>query len=262
VALSSLWCKAALSRTDNFRARTEDTAIITEAKRVFVYPGIEQKKLYRPEYIMLLETGLSMIKRSCENFIFTTLYEPYLPKRDENIARHEKFKKDIHYFGFSHIDFNVRWKVPNSRKWYKEQAILLGIRKVSHWTGGYFIGRQCINNFISLQNTFQIGLTKDELLLIGKKMTIKSSFLLKTDDSENAVMFCDGSIKDMGLFTPDVIFNFYNDLRGQTVQFLSVGENNFGNESCRGSMFIQACMEPFRRKFLAELAERPTVETC
>jgi hypothetical protein len=178
-----------------------------------------------------------------------------LPKREENIARHENFKKSIHQLEFSYIDFNVRWQIPNSRKWYKEQAILLGMPKLVHLTGGCFIGRQCINESIPLSNTFQLGLTKDELLLIGKKMTIKSSFLLKTDDSENAVMFCDGSARNLGPFTPDAIFNFYNELRGQTVQFLSAGENNFGKETRRSSLFAQSCMDPFRGKFLAELAE-------
>jgi hypothetical protein len=236
--------------------RREDIAAITEGKGMFVYPGIERKKLCQPEYIMLLEAGLGMIKRSCENFLFTTLYEPYLPKREENIARHEKFKKNIRWLGFSSIDFNVRWKIPDSRKWYKEQAILLGMPKVRRLTGGCFIRGRCINKLLSMPDTFQIGLSKGELLLIGEKMTREGSFLLQTDDSENAVMFRKGSAKDMGPFTPDTIFDFYHELRGQTVQFLSAGENNFGSESCRGSLFIESFSAQSRRKFLAELAEK------
>jgi hypothetical protein len=191
-----------------------------------------------------------MIKRSCKNFIFTTLYEGYSPNRDKNIARHNKFKNIMQQLGFSYIEFNIRWKIPNSKKWYKEQAILLGMPSVQYFTGGYFIKKQEIP---FLSGSVQLGLTKQELLLVAEKLTFENTFLFKPDD-DNAIMYCKGIPKDFGYFTPDFLFNFYNTIRGQKIEFLDVGEDNFGKESFRSSMFSNMLMDSRRREFLDKLA--------
>ena len=207
---------------------------------MFVYPGIEREKLYQPEYIMLLEAGICMMKQACKNFIFTSLYEPYMPSRDINIARHEKFIKTIAYLGCTYIDFHVRWRIPNSKKWYKEQAILLGTTCAGLLTG-------YLRNKDSLSN--------DGIVLVGQKLTHKGTFLLKTEDCENAVFYFDGNIKHAEIFTPDSLFNFYNALRGQQVRFCRFGGDNCGKET-RPTGWISAMgwSEP-RMNLMARLAE-------
>ena len=182
---------------------------------MFAYPGMEQERLYQSEYILLLEAGLNMMKQGCKNFIFTSLYEPYMPNRDANIEQHNKFKKIIVDLGFTYIEFNVRWRIQESKKWYKEQAILIGVPSTRYLTA--HLGKKYDS-------------THDGIICVGKNIANKGNFLLKTADGEHAVIYCNGDIKSTELFTPDVIFNFYSTLRGQQVQFLSFGEDNCGRE--------------------------------
>ena len=212
---------------------------------MFVYPGIEREKLYQPEYVMLLEAAVNMMKRACKNFIFTTLYEPYMPNRDINIARHEKYKKTIIAFGCTYIEFHVRWRMPNSNKWYKEQAILLGTPRAD-----------CLTEYLGKKDS----LPNDGIVLVGQKLTNRGTFLLKTEDCENAVTYFDGNIKRTELFTPDSILNFYNELRGRQVQFLNLDEDNCGKETRPAGWISAMGLEKSRMKLMTQLAAGKTLE--
>jgi len=201
---------------------------------------MEQKKLYQHAYILLFEAGLKMLKLTRKNFIFTTLYEPYMPNRDANIARHNNFKRIITQLGFTYIEFNIRWRIQDSRKWYKEQAILIGCTRAEYLT-----------ELLRKKG----GLPNDGIILLGKNLTHKGTFLLKTADDENAVIYCNGDIKTTELCTPDAIFNFYNKLRGQQVQFLSFGYDNCGKETGPSGFISAMYWIPRRYELMARIAE-------
>ena len=100
----------------------------------------------------------------------------------------------------------------------------------------------------------------DGLVLVGKKLTNRGAFLLKTEDCEDAVMYFDGNITRTELFTPDSIFNFYNALRGLQVHFLSFGENNCGKETRPASWISAMSWSARRGALMRKLAAGKTLE--